>query len=299
MSIVTQADRLGITENDVTRERLAVNLAGSFQVAPDLLAQPQERRLLSDRRPDAAVPHRLAWQTMNNHSGHGRDRPGDFADPRRRSARMRREPSAAVDLALCGASPPTTSIATTQGRDLGAVASGIDRRSSMQTTHDLPKGATDHRCVVRCETMNTAFTGLILGLLGAIVLIYLLIVVNFQSWVDPAVIVSALPAAFDGHRMDAVRDAHAALGAGTHRRDHVHGRRHRQLGTGHQLLHGIDWPRNSAMRCKSAAEAGATRFRPVIMTALAMIIGIAPMALGHGRRRRTECSARPGRRSAA
>ena len=130
------------------------------------------------------------------------------------------------------------------------------------------------------QTMNTAFSGLILGLLGAIVLIYLLIVVNFQSWVDPAVIVSALPAALAGivwmlfatHTplsVPALTGAIMCMGVATANSVLVISfARERLEVTGNAL--------------KAAAEAGATRFRPVIMTALAMIIGMAPMALGLG-----------------
>src|SRR5690606_25326096 len=86
--------------------------------------------------------------------------------------------------------------ATPQGRDLGAVAADIQRVID-ETATAVPKGSS----VVllgQVETMNSAFSGLLFGLMGAIVLIYLLIVVNFQSWSDPLVIVSALPAALAG-----------------------------------------------------------------------------------------------------
>ena len=86
--------------------------------------------------------------------------------------------------------------ATPQGRDLGAVAADV-RAVDRRTAKDVPKGAT---VVLRgqVQTMNSAFSGLLFGLLGAIVLIYLLIVVNFQSWIDPFVIITALPAALAG-----------------------------------------------------------------------------------------------------
>jgi multidrug efflux pump subunit AcrB len=130
------------------------------------------------------------------------------------------------------------------------------------------------------ETMNTAFSGLILGLLGAIALIYLLIVVNFQSWADPAVIVSALPAALAGIvwmlfatgttlSVPALTGAIMCMGVATANSVLVISfARERLAATGDAA--------------RAALEAGATRFRPVIMTALAMIIGMAPMALGLG-----------------
>ena len=147
------------------------------------------------------------------------------------------------------------------------------------TAKDLPKGAT---VTLRgqVQTMNTAFTGLILGLLGAIVLIYLLIVVNFQSWVDPAVIVSALPAALAGivwmlfatHTplsVPALTGAIMCMGVATANSVLVVSFARERLEATGDALH-------------AAVEAGATRFRPVLMTALAMIIGMAPMALGLG-----------------
>src|SRR5581483_896563 len=84
----------------------------------------------------------------------------------------------------------------TQGRDLGAVAADI-RRVMAANANETPKGV-QAVLLGQVVTMNNAFTGLLFGLLGAIVLIYLLIVVNFQSWSDPFVIVTALPAALAG-----------------------------------------------------------------------------------------------------
>ena len=130
------------------------------------------------------------------------------------------------------------------------------------------------------QTMNSAFSGLLFGLLAAVVLIYLLIVVNFQSWADPFVIITALPAALAGIVWMLFATQTHAVGAGADRRDHVHGRRHRQQRAGHQLraraLEELGDPSPAAL------EAGFVRFRPVLMTALAMIIGMTPMALGLG-----------------
>ena len=143
----------------------------------------------------------------------------------------------------------------------------------------MPKGAT---VTMRgqVQTMNTAFSGLLFGLLGAIVLIYLMIVVNFQSWSDPFVIVAALPAALAGivwmlfatHTtlsVPALTGAIMCMGVATANSILVISfARERYLHTGDPV--------------RAALEAGFTRFRPVIMTALAMIIGMAPIALGLG-----------------
>ena len=116
--------------------------------------------------------------------------------------------------------------ATTQGRDLGAVAVEL-RRILADTASDVPQGSTVS-CCGQVETMESAFPGLLFGLLGAIVLIYLLIVVNFQSWADPFVIITALPAALAGIVwMLFVTHTHD-LRAGANRGDHVHGRGDRE-----------------------------------------------------------------------
>ena len=130
------------------------------------------------------------------------------------------------------------------------------------------------------QTMKSAFSGLLFGLLGAVVLIYLLIVVNFQSWSDPFVIVSALPAAVAGIiwmlfatfttlSVPALTGAIMTMGVATANSILlVSFARQRQL--------------EGASPALAARDAGATRIRPVLMTALAMIIGMIPMALGIG-----------------
>ncbi len=130
------------------------------------------------------------------------------------------------------------------------------------------------------QTMNSAFSGLLFGLLGAIVLIYLLIVVNFQSWADPFVIITALPAALAGivwmlfvtHTtlsVPALTGAIMCMGVATANSVLVISfARERYAEHGDPVA--------------AALEAGFVRFRPVLMTALAMIIGMVPMALGLG-----------------
>ena len=168
--------------------------------------------------------------------------------------------------------------ASTQDRDLGGVAKDI-QKVLKDTAKDLPKGATVS-LLGQVTTMNTAFSGLFLGLLGAVVLIYLLIVVNFQSWVDPFVIITALPAALAGIvwmlfatgtplSVPALTGAIMCMGVATANSILVVSfARERLDASGDPVL--------------AALEAGFSRFRPVLMTALAMIIGMAPMALGLG-----------------
>ena len=168
--------------------------------------------------------------------------------------------------------------ATTQDRDLGGVAADV-QKAIKDTTKDLPKGA-EVTLRGQVQTMNTAFSGLGFGLLAAVVLIYLLIVVNFQSWVDPFVLITALPAALAGIvwmlfatgtplSVPALTGAIMCMGVATANSILVVSfARERLAETGDAVV--------------AAMEAGFTRFRPVLMTALAMIIGMAPMALGLG-----------------
>jgi CzcA family heavy metal efflux pump len=168
--------------------------------------------------------------------------------------------------------------ASTQGRDLGGVASDI-MKALKPFQDNLPRGT---QIVVRgqVETMRSSFFGLGVGLLGAIVLVYLLIVVNFQSWLDPFIIITALPGALAGIcwfllitrttlSVPSLTGAVMCMGVAT---------------ANSILLVSFSRDRmNAGAPARQAAlEAGHTRIRPVIMTALAMIIGMVPMALGFG-----------------
>jgi multidrug efflux pump subunit AcrB len=167
--------------------------------------------------------------------------------------------------------------ATPQGRDLGSVAADI--RKTISENGALPKGSSV-ALVGQVQTMESSFSGLLFGLLGAVVLIYLLIVVNFQSWSDPFVIITALPAALAGIvwvlfttqttlSVPALTGAIMCMGVATANSVLVISfarERYAELGD----------PRAAAL------EAGFVRIRPVVMTALAMIIGMLPMALGLG-----------------
>jgi multidrug efflux pump subunit AcrB len=168
--------------------------------------------------------------------------------------------------------------ASTQDRDLGGVASDIQKVIDSHA-NEVPKGSK----VVfqgQVQTMNNAFNGMLFGLLGAVVLIYLLIVVNFQSWTDPFVIITALPAALAGIvwtlfvtqttlSVPALTGAIMCMGVATANAILVVSFCRERLAE-----HGDP--------IKAAIEAGFTRFRPVLMTALSMIIGMAPMALSLG-----------------
>jgi multidrug efflux pump subunit AcrB len=165
-----------------------------------------------------------------------------------------------------------------QDRDLGGVATDINRIVDANRSK-LPRGS---QLVVRgqIETMRTSFQGLLSGLLLSIVLVYLLIVVNFQSWLDPFIILTALPAAMAGIiiflflsrttlSVPAMMGAIMSVGVATANSILVISFAKEHLSAqGDPVL--------------AAIEAGFTRFRPVLMTALAMIIGMVPMAMGLG-----------------
>jgi len=164
------------------------------------------------------------------------------------------------------------------GRDLGSVASEV-RKAVDQISSELPKGS---KVTIRgqVQTMQSSFIGLGLGLAMAILLVYLLIVVNFQSWIDPLIIITALPAALAGIAwmlfltgttlsVPALTGAIMTMG----------------VATANSILM-VSFARERLLAgvapLSAALEAGATRLRPVLMTALAMIIGMLPMALGLG-----------------
>jgi multidrug efflux pump subunit AcrB len=168
--------------------------------------------------------------------------------------------------------------ATPQGRDLGGLAGDI-RKLMLEMAHAQPKGTTT---VLRGQvtTMTSAYQQLFIGLAFAIVLIYLLIVVNFQSWLDPFVIVMALPTALAGIvwmlfttgttlSVPALTGAIMSMGVATANSILIISFARERLAAGADAL-------------SAALDAGSTRFRPVLMTALAMIIGMAPMALEQG-----------------
>ncbi len=168
--------------------------------------------------------------------------------------------------------------ATTQGRDLGAVAADI-RKMIADAAADAPTGSSVV-LVGQAQTMNSAFAGLLFGLIGAIMLIYLLVVINFQSWSDPFVIITALPAALAGIiwmlfatkttlSVPALTGAIMCMGVATANSVLV-------ISFAREHLEQFGDP------IAAALEAGYVRCRPVLMTALAMIIGMAPMALGLG-----------------
>jgi CzcA family heavy metal efflux pump len=268
----TQAQLLGITERDVTNA-LVVNLAGSSQVAPTFWLNPANdiSYPIVMQTPQYDLDSLSVLRNLPIRGSSGQSQVlGAFATI------TRQDGDAVVD--QYNIQPVVQIFATTQGRDLGGVSADIQT-----ILHDnakgLPKGS--HVALLgQVQTMNSAFSGLLFGLLGALVLIYLLIVVNFQSWSDPFVIITALPAALAGivwmlfatHTtlsVPALTGAIMCMGVATANSILVVSFCRERL-----FEHGDAQA--------AALEAGLVRFRPVLMTALAMIIGMAPMALGLG-----------------
>jgi multidrug efflux pump subunit AcrB len=269
----TKALEAGYTERDVANSML-ISLSGSFQVTPMFYLNPKNgvSYNLVTQTPQYDIQSSQDLQNIPLSSATAQ-RPGILADVA--SIHRTSEPGSinhynirrVVDI-----------YAAVQDRDLGAVGREVSRIVDANR-HLLPRGSF---VTVRGQygTMRTSYIGLIGGLAFSIILVYLLIVVNFQSWLDPFIIITALPAALAGivvflfitHTtlsVPALMGAIMCMGVATANSILV------VAFAKERLQHHGD-----AML--AALEAGMTRFRPVIMTALAMIIGMIPMALGLG-----------------
>jgi CzcA family heavy metal efflux pump len=269
----TKAAQGGFTEHDIANSVL-VSLSGSFQVTPMFYLNPKN-----------GVQYNLVTQTPQYDIQSGQDLQNiPISGPNQK------RPAILTDVASIQRTSELASInhynirrvvdiyASIQDRDLGAVGRDVNRIVEANRKL-LPRGSF---VTTRGQygTMRTSYVGLIGGLGFAIILVYLLIVVNFQSWLDPFIIITALPAALAGivlflfitHTtlsVPALMGAIMCMGVATANSILV------VAFAKERLLHHGD-------PITAAIEAGATRFRPVIMTALAMIIGMIPMALGLG-----------------
>jgi multidrug efflux pump subunit AcrB len=269
----TKASQAGLTEQNVANSML-VTLSGSFQTQPTFWLSPQN-----------GVSYNVAVQAPQYSVQSLQDLQNI---PIAASAATRPEILGDVSSITRGSGLAVVShynirrvvdiFGSVDGRDLGAVAGDITRIVDANRK-SLPRGSS---IVIRgqIETMRTSYTGLIGGLAFAIVLVYLLIVVNFQSWLDPFIIVTALPAALAGI---------VVFLFATHTRLSVPALMGSIMCMGVATANSILVVSFSKERLaehndpiQAAIEAGFTRFRPVLMTALAMIIGMVPMALGMG-----------------
>jgi multidrug efflux pump subunit AcrB len=269
----SRAQYVGVTERDVTTS-LGTSLSGTGQITPTYWLNPKNgvSYPIVIQTPQYALDSLASLQNLpiTSTSTGGSQILGGVAD-------FSRTTSNAV-VSQYDIQSMVQILTTREGRDLGAVAADIQKIVD-ETKGDLPKGATAV-LLGQVRTMNSAYSGMLFGLVGAIVLIYLLIVVNFQSWADPLVIIMALPAALVGIvwmlfttgttlSVPALTGAIMCMGVATANAVLVVSfARERLAEHGDPIL--------------AAIESGYVRIRPVLMTALAMIIGMAPMALGLG-----------------
>ena len=270
----TRAQELGITQRDIATNML-ISLSGSFQTSPTFWVDPKNGVSYNvvTQSPQYSLTSLEDLRNIPVTSSLG-SKPQILGS----LATVERGVGPAV-ISHYNVQPVIDIFAAAQDRDMGSIASDINK--ILQTAEkDLPKGT---RIVARgqMKTMVDSFTGLAFGLLGAIVLIYFLIVVNFQSWTDPFIIITALPGALAGivwmlfltHTtlsVPALTGAIMCMGVATANSILI-------VSFARERMHEY-----GCSAVQAALEAGVTRLRPVMMTALAMIIGMVPMALGLG-----------------
>ena len=270
----TKAQEIGFTQRDVATN-LLVSLSGSFQTSPTFWLDPKN-----------GVSYNIAAQTPQYRvdtleqlenipvTGTNPNAPPEILAS---LASINRGVGSPV-ISHYNIQPVIDIYGSVQGRDLGSLASDVNR-IVQENQKDLPRGS---QLIVRgqVQTMRSSYIGLLGGLVFSIVLVYLLIVVNFQSWLDPFIIISATPAALCGIAIflfvthtrlsvPALTGAIMCVGVATANSILVVSFAKEQIEEGRDPV-------------AAALAAGFTRFRPVLMTALAMIIGMVPMALGLG-----------------
>jgi len=270
----TKAQELGLSAHDIA-QNLLVSLSGSFQTSPTYWLDPKN-----------GVSYSIATQTPQYRADTLQDLVNTPVTGTSASAPSSLMASLVSEQRGTGmgvvshynVAPVIDIFGAVDGRDLGGVSRDINKIIDSARSQ-LPRGS---RVVIRgqVQTMQTSYTGLLVGLVFAIMLDYLLIVVNFQSWLDPFIMISALPAALTGiawflfitHTtlsVPALMGTIMCMGVATANSILVVSFATEQIAQGKDAL-------------SAALEAGFTRFRPVLMTALAMIIGMVPMALGLG-----------------
>jgi multidrug efflux pump subunit AcrB len=269
-----RAQAMGLQARDVAQSVL-VTLSSSFQTAPAFWLDPQNgvSYSVAVQAPQYRLDSLGALQNTPLAGGVPGRPPQILANLVSPSAALRPAAVSHYD-----AQPMINVYAAVEGRDLGAVAGEVQKRVGA-VEKDLPRGSS---VVIRgqVETMEESFAGLGIGLAGAIVLIYLLIVVNFQSWLDPLIIISALPGALAGicwmllltHttlNVPSLTGAIMCMGVATANSILLVSFAREQIGEGRGAR-------------EAALAAGFVRLRPVLMTALAMVIGMVPMAIGLG-----------------
>ena len=266
----TRVTQVGLTARDVAQSAL-ISLSGSFQTAPNFWLNPKNNVTyqMAVQSPQYRITDMQDLVNIPVTSQQGTQVMGNLVQfaPTARAATINHY----------NVQPVIDVYASTQDRDLGAVAKQTDE--IVKSFKNLPRG-THIEIRGQVATMRSSFIGLAAGLLGAIVLVYLLIVVNFQSWLDPLIIIAALPGALAGIcwfllltrttlSVPSLTGAVMCMGVATANSILMVSFAREQMDEGIPAF-------------KAAVAAGYTRVRPVLMTALAMIIGMVPMALGFG-----------------
>jgi multidrug efflux pump subunit AcrB len=268
----SKANTIGYTANKVAGDVL-VALSGSFQTAPNFWLSP--RNGVSYNVITQAQQHDMdSLEDLRNlplgNAGGAQEQLSDVASIQRGMG--------LASVSHYNITPVIDIFGAVQDEDLGTVSAGIEKLID-QSRSSLVRGS---KVILRgqTETMRTSFIGLLGGLAFSIVLVYMLIVINFQSWLDPLIIISALPAALAGivwflfltHTtisVPALTGSIMCMG----------------VATANSILL-VSFAKEQLPDSKTAADAailaGFVRFRPVLMTALAMMIGMLPMALGLG-----------------
>jgi len=267
-----RAQQVGISEQDVA-QNLLVSLSSSFQTTPSYWLNPKNGVTydVAVMSPQYRIDSMQAL--MNTPVSNGSSSPQVLAN----LANVKPEMTPAV-VNHYNITPVVDVYASVDGRDLGGVADDISKAVEPFRKH-LSRG-TDLAIRGQVETMASSFSGLSFGLVMSVILVYLLIVVNFQSWLDPFIIITALPGALAGIlwmlfvtrttiSVPALTGAVMCIGVATANSILLVSFARERLDEGMDPI-------------KAAVEAGYTRMRPVIMTALAMIIGMVPLALGLG-----------------
>jgi CzcA family heavy metal efflux pump len=272
----TRAQYVGLQARDVAQNVL-ISLSSSFQTAPNFWLDPKNG--VSYSVAVQTPQYRMdSYQDLQNTPVTGAAGVNTPAPQILGNLVTTSTVARPASISHYNVQPMIDVYASVSGRDLGSVAKEVTQKVDA-IRKELPRGSN---IVIRgqVQTMNTSFIGLGVGLIGAIVLAYLLIVVNFQSWLDPFIIITALPGALAGIcwmllftrttlSVPSLTGAIMCMG----------------VATANSILM-VSFAREQLNEGKSpfdaALDAGFVRIRPVIMTALAMIIGMVPMAIGLG-----------------
>jgi multidrug efflux pump subunit AcrB len=267
----TMAGQVGLTQRDVANDMLT-SLASSGQVSPSFYLDRKRgvQYIVAVQTPQYKIDSLEALATTPLSTPNGPQLLSNVAEVTRAVA--------PANITHSDVMPTLDVFMNVDGADLGSVARAVDREVDGMRK-DLPRGTTI-KVRGQVESMQSSFRGLAYGLAFAIVLVYLLMVVNFQSWLDPFVILMALPGAIAGIvwmlfvsrttlSVPALMGAIMSVGVATANSILVVTFANQQRAHGRDAVH-------------AALAAGMVRLRPVVMTALAMLIGMLPMSLGVG-----------------